>query len=363
MTRHVILRLAVLLAATGACALPAAASAAGDPASNRELSSAAEQNCAEDASGSACISAALADINAAHAAEGVRPMVLPSDFASMSVPVQLLNLSNLERVDRGLAPILGLAAPLNADAQSAAARDDDPMPTHFYGDVATGNWAAGYDSTLEADFAWMYDDGLGSDNLDCTNSDRSGCWGHRDDILWHFGTPIAMGAGYAMGQYGPSMTELFVGGDTRTGAGQPDAPVVRPSATADGTSGSGGAGGSAGTPTGHAASAAGHRSPRGWARSAGSAGRGAKVTVGCNGPAGRACTLRLALTVAGSNGRATVARAVVRVAAGSRTVLALALNRAGRRRLSAAGALRARLVVRQGSRVVLRRAVSLRRHA
>ena len=156
-------------------------------------------------------------------------MVLPSNFATMSVPVQLLNLANLERVDRGLTAILGLSAALNQDADNAAAQDEDPMPTHFYGDVATSNWAGGDSSTLEADFEWMYDDGMGSGNLDCTSSNQSGCWGHRHDILWHFSAPIAMGAGYGTGQYGPSMTELFVGGDTKTAPGEPDAPVVRPS--------------------------------------------------------------------------------------------------------------------------------------
>ncbi|MBV9212082.1 MAG: hypothetical protein JOZ25_00360 [Actinobacteria bacterium] len=177
-----------------------------------------------DRSGVACITSALADINAARAAEGVRPMVLPAGFASMSVPVQLLNLANLERVDRGLSPILGLAASLNRDAQAGAAQDTDPMPTNFYGDEATSNWAGGYDSTLEADFAWMYDDGLGSPNIDCSAADPSGCWGHRHDILWQFSAPIAMGAGYARGQYGASMTELFVGGDYETA---PASPTLR----------------------------------------------------------------------------------------------------------------------------------------
>jgi hypothetical protein len=42
----------------------------------------------------------------------------------------------------------------------------------------------------------MYDDGLGSPNVDCTASHRSGCWGHRHDILWAFGPSdvLAMGA-------------------------------------------------------------------------------------------------------------------------------------------------------------------------
>jgi len=239
--RRTVTRLTWLLVLLGLAAAPASASAStGDPAANRSLSPATYSNCSSNPSGSSCVSSALADINAARAAEGVRAMVLPSGFASMSVPVQLLNLANLERVDRGLVPILGLSAALDQDAQTAAAQDRDPVPTHFYGNVFTSNWAGGYASALEADFEWMYDDGPGSGNLDCTSSNQSGCWGHRHDILWQFSGPVAMGAGSAIGQYGPSMTELFVGGDSRTGAGQTDAPVVRPSQTPSGSGNSGG---------------------------------------------------------------------------------------------------------------------------
>jgi hypothetical protein len=66
------------------------------------------------------------------------------------------------------------------------------MPTHFYGDAATANWDGGDSSALKADFGWIYDDGPGSGNLDCTSSDTSGCWGHRHDIVWRFAAPIAM---------------------------------------------------------------------------------------------------------------------------------------------------------------------------
>ena len=233
---HVAIRIVCLAALLGWAACPARASAAlsGDPATNRPLSRATYSACSADPSGSACIDSALADINSARAAEGVRPMVLPSGFASMSVPVQLLNLANLERLDRGLVPILGLSGALDQDAQSAAAQDRDPVPTSLYGDTATSNWAGGYASALEADFEWMYDDGLGSANIDCTTSDQTGCWGHRHNILWPFSSPLVMGAGYATGHYGPSMTELLVGGDTQVAPGHADAPVVGPALTSGG---------------------------------------------------------------------------------------------------------------------------------
>jgi hypothetical protein len=365
-SRLVLSRLVGLLVLAIAAVAPAGAYAnTGDPATNRSTSQATELNCAADPNGSPCISSALADINAAHAAEGVQPMVLPSNFASMSVPVQLLNLSNLERVDRGLAPILGLSAALNQDAQTAAANDDDPMPTHFYGDVATGNWAAGYDSTLQADFAWMYDDGLGSDNMDCTDSNSSGCWGHRHDILWHFATPIAMGAGYASGQYGPSMTELFVGGDTRTAAGQADAPIIRPEPVSTngganaGGSGTGAGGGGTGSVTGHAAGNAGGSKPRGWAGSVVRGRRGVHVSVGCNAPKGRRCKVTVALTTASPSATATTR--TVWLAAGGRKIIFVALNRTARRRLRALHRLRAHLTVEQGARVLLSRRLAFRK--
>lgn len=337
--------LGVLILAAPATAL----AGTGDPASNRPLSSATYENCSADPSGSACISSALADINAARAAEGVKAMVLPSNFASMSIPVQLLNLANLERADRGLTPILGLSAALDRDAQTAAAQDEDPMPTNFYGNVATANWAGGYISTLEADYEWMYDDGLGSGNLDCTSSDRSGCWGHRHDILWNFSSPTAMGAGYyADGGYGPSMTELFVGGDTRTAPGQPDAPVTRPSPSES----AGGAG----------AHAAGGDHPHADvtrvapARSA--VALGARCTGTGTGTGTAVCNLTVTIAAAaGRTGQPT--RAVVTIRAGQSRVVRITLGGAAQRLLAERHSLRVRVVVR-GSGALLVRTLTLR---
>ena len=55
----------------------------------------------------------------------------------------------------------------------------------------------------------MYDDGPGGTNVDCPASGGGGCWGHRDIILGSYAAPSLMGVGY-----GPSTTQLFVGGDT-----------------------------------------------------------------------------------------------------------------------------------------------------
>jgi hypothetical protein len=100
---------------------------------------------------------------------------------------------------------------------------EDPFP----GNVETANWEGGYVSPLLSNFAWMYDDGLGSFNLDCNQTDQSGCWGHRRDILWDFSAPAMMGAAYYVETDGtPSESEIFVGGDTATGSGEPDAPLA-----------------------------------------------------------------------------------------------------------------------------------------
>ena len=198
--------------------------ATSEPATSSSPSQATFQACGGAPDSAGCIRSALSDIDAARAAEGVGPMALPGDFASMDVPQQLLVVTNLERVDRGLAPVAGLAADLDSAAASAAAADQDPMLKHFNGTMLASNWAGGMSSTLLADFVWMYDDGPGSGNLDCRHAGDSGCWGHRHNILHQYDNPVAMGAGYAAHtRYGPSLTELFIGGDTATGPGEADA--------------------------------------------------------------------------------------------------------------------------------------------
>lgn len=214
-------------AALGFASSAAAQSPVPNPSSNRTPSQSTLQACDSSATSQTCISDALADVNAARASEGVVPMVLPGDWDSLTIPQQLLVLSNLERIDRGLVAIEGLSASLDSYAQTGANDDQDPEEDPFPGTAETANWEGGYVSPLLSDFEWMYDDGYGSGNLDCTSPTASGCWGHRDDILWDFTAPAVMGAAYAAGtKYGPSETELFVGGDTETGAGEQDQPIA-----------------------------------------------------------------------------------------------------------------------------------------
>jgi len=198
-----------------------------NPVANRELDDAVYGTCNTAPNGSACINSVLSAINSARASEGVRPMTLPNNFGSLTVAQQLLMLANLERGPRGLSPVSGLAGSLNAVAARAAATDQDPVMSNYNGDTLTSNWAGGTESTLVADFLWMYDDGPGSFNVDCVHPGDQGCWGHRDDILYPFDNPIAMGAGYAPSTpYGASLTEMFIGGETAMGPGQADALVA-----------------------------------------------------------------------------------------------------------------------------------------
>ncbi|MGH9021317.1 MAG: hypothetical protein ACRDV0_09935, partial [Acidimicrobiales bacterium] len=106
----------------------------------------------------------------------------------------LFVVADLERVDRGLPPYLGLNAALTSAAQHAAATRSDPgvaanfpMGTDPQGSPSFGGaWAGGF-NVLVADYVWMYDDGWGgagqTANIACTSSGAAGCWAHRDELL------------------------------------------------------------------------------------------------------------------------------------------------------------------------------------
>jgi hypothetical protein len=67
---------------------------------------------------------------------------------------------------------------------------------------------------LEAVYYWMYDDGPGSSNADCSAGNPGGCWGHRDKILMSLScSPCVMGTGFAVNgwQGQPSWAEILVG--------------------------------------------------------------------------------------------------------------------------------------------------------
>jgi hypothetical protein len=148
---------------------------------------------------------------------------------------QLFVTVNLERTARGKSPAVVLTRSLDKVAQEGANNDADPplnkVPNPLPGGGRFvglgGNWAGGWDNAFGANYAWMYDDGPGSDNGDCTKTNKSGCWGHRDNILGTFsnkarcsGQPskLAMGAGHVTKgkAFGDSETELMAGVCGRT---------------------------------------------------------------------------------------------------------------------------------------------------
>jgi hypothetical protein len=143
-----------------------------------------------------CLDSVLEAINHAHALEGIRPMVIPADYAQMSIPEQLFVAVNLERVDRGLPAFGGLTSALDRNAQEGADdANDPPDPGQTY-DLDDAEWAGGSSNGLDAVYGWMYDDGFDSGNLDCLHQGAAGCWGHRKGILDDFGSGphLVMGA-------------------------------------------------------------------------------------------------------------------------------------------------------------------------
>ncbi len=155
----------------------------------------------------ACQKAVLRAVDAARAREGVRPLRLPADYGALTVPQQLLVLADRERRDRGLPGFTGLSAALDARALAGARADRDPLgpPGTSWG----SNWAGGHVSALLADFDWVYDDGPGSSNLECTGVTRAGCWVHRANVLGRYGPRPSMGAAFATVRGRASYTVLF----------------------------------------------------------------------------------------------------------------------------------------------------------
>lgn len=187
-----------------------------NPTSNTAPTSTMYENCVSTSPSSVqvanCDLEVVSAIDAARASEDVGPMTLPVGYDLMAPAEQILVVSNLERTDRGLAPVAGLSSSLDTLAQQGAQNHTDPpFPNPFYGTSGGSNWAS-TSSALFADFLFMYDDGPGPGgiNIDCTTSNPSGCWGHRDNILSNFDEPLLMGAATVAGS---SLTEEFVGGD------------------------------------------------------------------------------------------------------------------------------------------------------
>ena len=178
-----------------------------------------------------CTNYILGAINVARRVEGLAPMVLPSNWYSLTTPEQLFVVADLERTARGLAPYLGINAALSAEAQQAAAAYGDPgLAKGFAAAVDPqgypamgGAWSAGF-SVLAADYIWMYDDGWAgsanaTSNIVCTSATSAGCWAHRDELLGYdpgynpgVGLDCAtaeMGVGFAVANGSGSFVDLI----------------------------------------------------------------------------------------------------------------------------------------------------------
>jgi hypothetical protein len=191
-----------------------------DPRRNVAASPAYIDVCATKGSNNkSCFTRSLQAINNARAAEGIGPMILPSNYLKLSIPRQTFVVTNLERVDRGLRPFVGVTAKLNSTAHRAAATNSDPtllgavmslLGIRTYGSIWAGDFGP-----LASDYDWMYNDGYsagGGVNLDCRTPSSSGCWGHRHVILGHYSGMRSLAAGVGTSKpVGFSIAEIFVG--------------------------------------------------------------------------------------------------------------------------------------------------------
>lgn len=139
-----------------------------------------------------CLQSQVEAVDAARSSEGLGPMSLPPSFAALTLPEQVLVVTDLERSARGLPLFGGLSSSLDAMSFAGATSGNDPVgpPNVTWG----SNWAGGYESAVLADYSWMYDDGPGSPNVGCPHAGAPGCWLHRQNILGNYGSHPVMGA-------------------------------------------------------------------------------------------------------------------------------------------------------------------------
>jgi hypothetical protein len=190
--------------------------------------------CTSQPDGTVCQNAAIYYLDHARATLGQVPYALPADFPSLSPIDRNLILVNLDRDLYGLPPMPGLTDALDADAANGVTIDDDPYPSDLDFNDWGSNWAGAFPNIEAAYEAWMYWDGPGGTNLDCTPTDTSGCWGHRHNVLWSFGGTgqLAMGAAAGPDSSGQQGYAMLLGrGD---GTYVPTYTYTRAAAQADG---------------------------------------------------------------------------------------------------------------------------------
>lgn len=164
----------------------------------------------------------LADANGVRAAqEGLPAIALPSNWSTLTGPEQLFVYTDLERTSRGETAIPNLVNSYDGDVQTGVQNDADPDLSIFPNGNATSIWAGSFPTPLGALYGWLYNDGPGSANLDCTTATAVGCWGHRDNILDNPGGIIG----------NPTEMDAVVGPDNNGNTGYAALFVNNPSPT------------------------------------------------------------------------------------------------------------------------------------
>ncbi len=161
----------------------------------------------------------LSAIDQAQAAENLPGFVLPSNYFSLGATRQMFVFINLERISRGVPPLVGLSPYLSATATSAAGHLADPPFQASYGPVQVwappsggnyafgGAWGGGSVNAADVVFGWFYGDGFGNGwptFSGCKSAKGAMCWWHREELLGLDGfsggtacTDCIAGAGYA----------------------------------------------------------------------------------------------------------------------------------------------------------------------
>lgn len=150
-------------------------------------------------------------ITLSRASEGLPAYTLPPNWLQMTLSQQLLSLANDERQVRELPTVGGTTAPLNADAELALGPpivDPTPSPSDNLF-MWRGNWA-GFQNLLSAWYFWVYNDGPGSGNVDCTTATDTGCWGHRLNSFEFSSLPNGDELGYGAAR-GPTGITTILG--------------------------------------------------------------------------------------------------------------------------------------------------------
>jgi hypothetical protein len=129
----------------------------------------------------ACNLASLKAIDAARESEGLGPLELPPGYEALGMGAQLVAVTNAERTSRGLPPWHSPDG--NLDLLAAQALGSATDPNGPAGSTWVANTAYGTLTVLQTDYEWMYDDGVGGTNPNCSATDQAQCWFHRENML------------------------------------------------------------------------------------------------------------------------------------------------------------------------------------